>query len=191
MSQLVEARRRRILALLQEQPVLTLRELADRLDVSAMTVHRDLSRLAADGELVRTRGSVAAAPLPVGQQVSTPDRCALCGRTVPERTAFVIQAGARGNLSACCAHCGLSLLSREPAGEMALVADFLYGRMVGAARATYVVDSTVTSCCAPGMLAFADAEDAGRFQMSFGGKAMDMAGAQAYLKCHVADCAGH
>ena len=50
------ARRRQILELLDTRRMLTVQELVAELGVSAMTVHRDLDRLAADGYLTKTRG---------------------------------------------------------------------------------------------------------------------------------------
>ena len=41
-----------------------------------------------------------------------------------------------------------------------LVTDFLYCRMISASEAIYLVDSEVSLCCCPGILAFANLQDA-------------------------------
>ena len=53
---LVEERRRRILELLDKQERATVEELADRFDVSAVTIRGDLDSLAEAGTLVRSHG---------------------------------------------------------------------------------------------------------------------------------------
>lgn len=53
---LVEERRRRILSLLADQERVTVRELADRFNVSAVTIRGDLDVMADAGHLVRSHG---------------------------------------------------------------------------------------------------------------------------------------
>lgn len=183
-------RQRQILDLLQAQPMLTIHELVDRLGVSAMTVHRDLRKLAAAGAPVKTRSGIVGMLSAPGANSVSQGTCAMCARSVPERTAFIIRASQHGYLNVCCPHCGLMLLGQQASVELALAADFLYGRMVSAYNASYVVDSSVTQCCEPGVLAFATAQDAERFRTGFGGEVMSLAQAQAYLRCQMATCAG-
>ena len=63
-----------------------------------------------------------------------------------------------------------------------LVTDFLYCRMISASEAVYLVGSEVSSCCSPGVLAFACLQDAVRFQRGFGGEVMDSMQAQNQLR---------
>ncbi len=102
------ARRRQILELLDTRRMLTIQELVAELGVSAMTVHRDLDRLAAAGYLAKTRGG-ATLRCPDAHDSGGGDLCAMCNRTVPARTAVIIQSARRGRLCACCPHCGLAL----------------------------------------------------------------------------------
>ena len=55
-----ESRHQQILRMLAEQGTLSIVDLAEKFDVSAMTIRRDLNQLAAAGLLVRTRGGAAA-----------------------------------------------------------------------------------------------------------------------------------
>jgi DeoR/GlpR family transcriptional regulator of sugar metabolism len=54
-----ERRRRELLALLQQEPWLNVRELTERLGVSPATVRRDLSALASEGKIERFRGGAS------------------------------------------------------------------------------------------------------------------------------------
>ena len=56
-----------------------------------------------------------------------------------------------------------------------MVADFIYGRMVGASDAAYLVGCSVTLCCEPSILAFTCSDQASSFQQGFGGEIMDLA----------------
>ena len=182
MPDIMAQRQRTILELLQMKPVLTTSEVVERLGVSAMTVHRDLNKLEAAGMLVRTHGGIAAASPGLARESTPAGLCVMCARTVPERTAVRIHTPPRGYLSACCPHCGLSLLERDPTVDLALATDFLFGRMVGANNATYLVDSAVTLCCEPGVLAFATLQDAERFRCGFGGECLSLTQTQAFLR---------
>jgi hypothetical protein len=91
---------------------------------------------------------------------------------VPERSAVVLQSQQRGRLTACCPHCGLALFEHDTSADLMLVTDFLYGQMVSANDASFVLGSDVSSCCMPGILAFAGRTDAERFQRGFGGEIM-------------------
>jgi DeoR family transcriptional regulator, copper-sensing transcriptional repressor len=180
MSKTPAARQREILELLDARHILTIQELATELGVSAMTVHRDLNKLASSGRLVKTHGGVA---LPSQAQTgsSAPTPCAMCRRPVPERSAVIMQSPRLGRLTACCPHCGLTLLDRGTSADLMLVTDFLNCHVVSANDATYLVGTDVESCCRPVILAFASPEGAERFQRGFGGEIMSLLQVRGYL----------
>ncbi len=184
---LPSARQGQILQWLQEKGSLSIDDLAGQLDVSVMTVHRDLDTLARNGLAVKVHGGV-----------TLPDRsgkpahhatCHLCDLPVHVRSAFTVQVESGEVFRACCPHCGFFLMSQlEGRGVVsALTKDFLYGRTMDAMRAVYVLDSQVTLCCVPGVLCFASREDATRFQTGFGGNVMTPAGVREYLLSHHGD----
>lgn len=174
MSLSPSARQRHILELLGSLQSLTIQELVAELGVSAMTVHRDLNRLADGGQLVKTHGG-AALPARANHNSVAAGSCAMCNRLVSERSAVILQSQQHGRLTACCPHCGLALFEHDTAAGLMLVTDFLYGQMVSANDASYVLGSDVSSCCTPGILAFVGRGDAERFQRGFGGEVMSFA----------------
>ncbi len=182
------ARQRHILELLDTRQLLTVQELAAELGVSVMTVHRDLNKLAAGNRLVKTRGGVAL-PSQMPANAGAPTTCAMCHRPVPERSAVILQTPRLGRQHACCPHCGLALLERQTSVDLMLVTDFLYCQMVSASEAIYLVGSDVTSCCKPGVLAFAGRDAAERFQRGFGGEIMSLT--QVHNHLHNSMCVAH
>ncbi len=180
MSSLPETRQRQILAYLRESGTLTINELVDRLGVSPMTVHRDLNRLAEAGLVKKVHGGVT---LPAAEEdISTAPRCAMCHQAINPRAAFVTHCPSGEQQHACCPHCGLMLTCKQTQPTLSLTTDFLYGNMVNARQATYLIGSGVTLCCMPSVLTFGSRADAERFQQGFGGALMDFAQAQQHLR---------
>ncbi len=166
-------RRQRILRLLEEQGWASVRELARRLGVSRMTVHRDLRRLEEEGRVQRVRGGAVLVEAPA-------PRCAVCGHPAPARTrgTLLLPDGRRQTL--CCPHCLLLALERHREAT-GLVGDFLSGRVLDAREATFLFGPEVELCCDPPVLAFAEEVDARRFQKGFGGALLSLAEAREAL----------
>ncbi|HEY53195.1 MAG TPA: DeoR family transcriptional regulator [Caldilineae bacterium] len=173
---LASERRQIILEHLENSGRVRVSELTEILDVSRMTIHRDLSQLADEGHLEKVFGGA------VARQSSDKDGCAMCGMAPRERTAFVLQCADGSQLQACCPHCGIMLLSARPQVVSALAADYLHGRMVNVRTATFLVDPDLTVCCTPTVLCFQDRDEAEKFQRGFGGKVMDLVNTQSYLR---------
>lgn len=161
-----------ILEWLDTQDSLTITQLVDRFGVSAMTIHRDLDKLADQGCVRKVRGGVLPAIDPRGGPVPQ-DSCTVCGKRVPARSQWIGITADGQRWHACCSHCGLLQLQNSPQPQSALSADFLYGRMVNVYQAAYVLGSDVMLCCVPSILCFASPNDAERFRQGFGGEVMD------------------
>ncbi len=162
-----QQRREKILQYLQEQETLSIQELANRLSVSLMTVHRDLDALAAEGHLEKLRGGVRRLSPSLNR-----NRCALCGKNVSPRTLFLLRLPSGEVKQACCAHCGLLLFAQMEG--WALTMDFLHDHVLSARQAIYLVESELITCCAPSVLTFGSHEEAEKFRTGFGGRVCSM-----------------
>ena len=177
-------RRRQIVALLQEQGIVLIRNLSERFDVSHMTIHRDLDHLEERGQLRKVRGgAVPVTPPGTGPVVAGTNTCEMCGKPAPAHTRVLLNRTDGGQLIACCPHCALMLISGRKA-EIAsvLVTDLLSGAAGSAQTAFYVVAPDVTICCSPTVLAFSRREDAIRFQKGFGGDLLTYAEAGDFIR---------
>lgn len=167
-------RSKKILEQLQNRGHASIQELADILNVSTMTIHRDLNQLATGGLIQKVHGGAALTEATAIPSASTKNSCAMCGKTISERTVFIITLSNGDQLRACCAHCGL-LLQQQTEGVLhGMTTDFLHSHMVSAKQAIYLLQSELTICCAPSVLSFSSQQEAERFQSGFGGKLANM-----------------
>jgi DNA-binding Lrp family transcriptional regulator len=168
MSQLPSERQEQILAWLRKHHTLTIEAISTRLNVSAMTVHRDLNELERGGLVEKMHGGVALAGYGTRDLGLTARSCHLCEMPVSARTTMLIQIE-REPLYACCPHCGFLMLDDTAQALSVLVRDFIYGRMVNALQAVFLLQSDISLCCMPCTLAFSSLQDAERFQRGFNG----------------------
>lgn len=165
-------RQSKILEWLRREGHLKVSDLSRRLNVSEMTVHRDIRVLVQQGRVLKTYGGISLvqpSTEETGRDAAT--ACSLCRRPVNDRLAMTLT-GAGGQIETfCCAHCGMLrfLHRRDEAGDL-LGRDFLLGHTVGARTAWYVFDSEIhVPCCEPQLLLFGEREHAERFVRGFGG----------------------
>lgn len=179
MANIPVERRGKIIEWLKAEPVLTIDELAGRLSISNMTVHRDLDVLSNRGLVEKVHGGVR---LTIPQaDLDGDDVCAMCHMPIGKRLYFVINVKDKTPISACCAHCGLLILSQQDHVVMALLRDFIYGRIINVRQAFFVIGSQISLCCEPSVLAFATMPDAMSFSQGFGGEVMSFVQATQYL----------
>lgn len=167
-------RKQQILEILDKKGHVSVQELAETFSVSTMTIHRDLNQMAAEGLVVKSHGAVSLPPPSRGE-----NKCGMCGKALSDRTLFIINLPNGEQRRACCAHCGLMMCPNTEG--VSLTADFLHNHMLSASQATYLIQSDLTVCCAPGVLSFGSRQEAQKFQKGFGGKLVDMAGAIKFL----------
>ena len=163
-------RKEEILRLIEEGYT-TAKELARYFDVSLMTIYRTLRELEEEGRIVRRHGTIE---LKREEDVRE-NNCAVCGKEVDLRLAFIYILKGGKKVHTCCAHCGLiayRTLSPEKV-EMAITRDFISCNPINAFAATYVVGSSVSPCCSPSAFVFADRENADKFAKGFGGYITD------------------
>lgn len=161
-------RQAQILEWLGSEGSIRLAELAARLGVSLMTVHRDTAALAELGSLVKGHGVIER----VQPGAATVRLCPMCRTPILDRLRFSFTARSGENREACCGHCALMLVRHDDELSTLLATDFLYGRVMSAAQAHYVANSRVAACCKPSVLPFLTAEDAADFARAFGGEVM-------------------
>lgn len=157
-------------------------ELSQELGISRMTVHRDLTHLAEQGQIEKVFGGAIAKQV---ERATAAGTCAMCGMRVRRRTQFVVNCVDGSQMSACCPHCGIMLLTSRPQAASGLAADFLHGRMINVRQAIFLVAPDITLCCTPSVLCFASQQEGERFQNGFGGQLMDLAQAQSFLHEHM------
>lgn len=172
-ERLAQAQRQsEIVEWLRAERMVTVRQMARHYAVSGMTIHRDLDALEAAGFVRKVRGAAMLASPSDGESWPV---CAMCGKRVPRRTAWVGTQKDGSRWQACCSHCGLLYLNHLEGAQLLLAADFLYGQMVNVYQAMFVLDSEITLCCVPSVLCFASAHDAECYCRGFGGAALDFA----------------
>jgi hypothetical protein len=169
-------RRDYILKTLRETGRGQVSELSKTLNVSRMTIHRDLDALAQEGFLEKVFGGAVLA-----SEHRQPDQtgvCAMCGRLVTARTRVVLQTRTGEQIDACCPHCATLLLETRDDIVSGLAVDFIHGKMINLKTATFVVNPDIVVCCTPSVLCFADREEAQRFQVGFRGELATLRDAQ-------------
>lgn len=178
MQTLPSKREKQILERVQAEGSVPIKKLAKALGVSAMTIHRDLSKLAAEGQVVKSHGEVLL-PAPAKENGEV---CAMCGKNISERTVFIISLKNGEQRKGCCPHCGLMLQAHLGKVWQAMTPDFLCGHMLTTNQAFYVLQSELSICCMPSVLSFGLKADAEKFAKGFGGTIMDMQEAIHFLQ---------
>ena len=172
-------RQQQLLDMLHTRLKLSTEEIKRSFSISAATASRDIHALILAGEAVQIGHGIKLAPL--SEPVIQERKCFYCGGMVNDRTVFIIQMEDGSQRNACCPHCGLMAID-QPGTQNALARDFIYGRMVNANQAIYVLGSTVNLCCEPSVLSFNSQEEALRFQKGFGGKTYSLEAITLVLK---------
>lgn len=171
-------REKQILEFLHNNGSASIQQLAEAFDVSNMTIHRDLNKLVESGHVQKRHGgAILVSSVNEERELA----CAMCGKPVSQRTVFIVKFENGEEKRACCAHCGLMLQSRTQSVWQTMTADYLYGHMISAVQAYYVIGSEVTICCVPSVLAFGSKQEAEKFQKGFGGQLLSMNDTLHYL----------
>jgi hypothetical protein len=160
-----------LLEWLQTQGSASIEEIQGHFSISPATAYRDVRAVVESGLALKTSNGVRSGP--PAEPCPPGEKCAFCGGTVNERTAFVVLLHDGGQRTACCPHCGMLALGQLEVSA-ALACDFLYGRMINARQAVFLVSSSVNLCCEPSVLCFATPDQARRFQLGFGGQLCDL-----------------
>lgn len=176
----------RIKEIVLEKENVKISELSESLQVSEMTIHRDIKQLVEDGFVVKTFGGISLAQTPQNTRVNTPSLCTLCDREIHTRFAYQLILSNNQTERLCCAHCGLiRQLQLEDKVRQAITYDFFTGTTMGANITYFVIDPSVRiTCCQPQVLAFDSKDNADRFVKGFGGQAYRLQDALTVIKEH-------
>jgi DeoR family transcriptional regulator, copper-sensing transcriptional repressor len=175
MEKKLTPRQREILRLVAEKGDLKVGEIQQTFDIAQATVYREIQKLEEMKLVVKIPGGVS-------RMEFSSKGCAQCGRENNPRTVFFFEHQNGEKFSACCSHCGLIALAKRTDIITAMTTDFLYGTMLNARLAWYVLDSVVCLCCRPSILSFSNQDDASRFVQGFGGQVFDFSSAQTKIK---------
>ncbi len=163
-------RKEEILRLIEEG-YSTAKELARYFNVSLMTIYRDLRELEEEGRIVRRHGNIEIKR----EEELKENVCAVCGKEIDLRLAFIYILKGGRKVHTCCAHCGLIAyknINRESV-EMAITRDFINCNPINAFASAYVVGGVTSPCCKPPAFVFAEKENAERFAKGFGGYVLE------------------
>ncbi len=155
--------RSRILDIIRSKGSVKVKEIAEQLRVSQMTVYRHIRKLEEEGLVEKRAGYI--------RLVEKEPVCQVCGKPL-SRIKFIIKTSL-GDYPTCCPHCGFILMGRLLNSEVevcnAITYDFLTEMPIAYKDAYYVKGSRIKYCCYPSILPFATEEDARDFAKAFGG----------------------
>lgn len=158
-----------IQSLIAEKKHMKISELSEKLDVSEMTIHRDLKPLIEKGIVIKTFGGITFAQK--NNHHADRETCICCSRTIHDKMAYRLILTNNQIEMACCAHCGL--LRHQQIDDQVIQAichDFLRQTTISAPLAWYVMDTSIDiGCCQPQVLTFEWKEHAEKFTKGFGG----------------------
>src|SRR5512139_3836057 len=103
-------REKQILEYLHNNGSASIQQLAEAFGVSNMTIHRDLNKLAENGQIHKRHGGAILVSNAADDERES--ACAMCGKLVSQRTVFIVKFENGEEQRACCSHCGLMLQSR-------------------------------------------------------------------------------
>jgi DeoR family transcriptional regulator, copper-sensing transcriptional repressor len=162
-------RQQQILTWLQKEGSLKVSEISNRLDVSEMTVYRDLKPLLEKGEVQKTSKGIS-----LGHQMdtsATANACTYCYKTNRSRLSVQLITKQQSVEHTCCPHCGLLRYDdiKDEVSQI-LCNDFLQDTTISAKMATFLLNPDINlNCCHPQVIAFGSLKQAQRFQKGFGG----------------------
>lgn len=176
-------RQNKIKTILNEMRHAKISDLSQWLEVSEMTVHRDLKPLIEEGTVVKTFGGVSLLKDDISSHSVDMNLCVYCHRQINHRfSSRLILENGRVE-TACCVHCGL--LRENQVGQekvQGICYDFLTNVTISSKTAWYVIGAEVNiGCCEPAVLPFGQLEHAERFIKGFDGKIYNFQEALTFL----------
>lgn len=161
-------RQQQILTWLENEGTLRVSEISKRLEVSEMTVYRDIKPLIAQEKVLKTSNGITL----VTQTDFSSNRCSYCYKDA--RSRFSVQLIKKDHRieQACCPHCALLRYKAiENDVSQMICHDFLKDTTISAKTAIFLLDADLhLNCCKPQVIVFESMKQAKQFQMGFGGR---------------------
>jgi DeoR family transcriptional regulator, copper-sensing transcriptional repressor len=160
-------RRQQLLTWLNNEGTLSITEISNRLQVSEMTVYRDIKPLIEDKKVIKTSGGIC-----ITQETNTSSSaCKYCLKESNNRHPVQIITHELRVEHLCCPHCGLLRYNDiEKDVSQIICRDFLQDTTISAKMAYFLLDADFNlNCCQPQVLAFDSLKHADQFQKGFGG----------------------
>ncbi|MFJ7728796.1 DeoR family transcriptional regulator [Neobacillus sp. NPDC097160] len=163
-------RRQQLLKWLKEEGALSIAEISRRLQVSEMTVYRDIKPLLVERVIIKTSGGISLAPI----SKTSANTCNYCLKELNSRHPVQIITNDLNVEQLCCPHCGLLRYKDiEKDVSQIICRDFLQNSTISAKMAYYLMDTDFNlNCCQPQVLTFESLKQAEQFQKGFGGVVM-------------------
>jgi DeoR/GlpR family transcriptional regulator of sugar metabolism len=160
-------RRQQMLTWLNEEGALSISEISKRLQVSEMTVYRDIKPLIDERKIIKTSGGISLAKV---KNVSS-TACTYCFKESNNRHPVQIITHDLMVEQLCCPHCGLLRYKDiEKDVSQIICKDFLLNTTISAKMAYFIMDADFNmNCCQPQVLSFDSKNHAEQFQKGFGG----------------------
>ncbi len=159
----------RIKELVEDKQTIKISELSEVLNVSEMTIHRDLKPLINDGIILKTFGGISLVENKPHTQ--NDNLCIVCSRAIHSKLGYRIILPNNKIEMACCGHCGL--MREYQLGDQVIQSmcqDFLRHTTLSAKLAWFVFDTSIDmGCCQPQVLTFERKDHAEKFIKGFDG----------------------
>ncbi|MBM7110621.1 DeoR family transcriptional regulator [Brevibacillus laterosporus] len=168
-------RRQQILLWLEQEAYLRISEISKRLEVSEMTIYRDIKPLLDQQKVSKTSNGIRLVPRQ--QMLST--CCSYCHKVSHSRLSVQLIKSNQLVEQTCCAHCALLRYQdcREDVLQI-ICRDFLTDTTISAQMACFLLHTDINlHCCQPQALPFESVHQAQQFQKGFGGAIYDFEGA--------------
>lgn len=171
-------RQQQILTWLEKEKSLRTSEISKRLEVSEMTVYRDIKQLVKKQKVVKTSNGVS-----LLAKMSS-NACSYCLKESKTRFSVQIIKNDYQVEHTCCAHCGL-LRYQDIKDEVSQIIcqDFLIDRTISAKTAAFLIGADINlNFCHPKVMTFESWKQAEQFQLGFGGMIYDFEDAITVIK---------
>jgi DeoR/GlpR family transcriptional regulator of sugar metabolism len=160
-------RRQQILNWLNDEGTLTVTEISKRLNVSEMTVYRDIKPLIRENKIHKTSRGISLASI----GYASSNTCTYCLKELNNRHPVQIITHDQKVEQLCCPHCGLlRYRDIEKNVSQIICRDFLQNTTISAKLAYFLMDTDFNlNCCQPQALTFESLKYAEQFQKGFSG----------------------